>query len=89
MISPLPGSRPSARRSPAPPTSFARLITAVFILAAGATPIRAQNIGTVRDNEFRSRWADYQVDRPQQTPGDTTAAPGSRRQFRRQHLHGY
>ena len=30
------------------------------------------SVSTVRDNEFRSRWADYQVDRPQ-TPAANTA----------------
>jgi hypothetical protein len=29
-------------------------------------------ITTVRENEFRSRWADYQVDRPPSTASDTT-----------------
>ncbi len=43
-------------------------------VAAGAVPVHAQNIGTVRDNEFRSRWADYQVDRPQQTQDSSASA---------------
>ncbi len=47
--------------------------TAALVLAAGASSARAQNVGTVRDNEFRSRWADYQVDRPQQNQGDTAS----------------
>ncbi len=33
-------------------------------LAAGSIPLLAQSINTVRQDEFRSRWADYQVDRP-------------------------
>jgi hypothetical protein len=30
-----------------------------------ATPLAAQTVSTVRETEFRSRWADQQVDRPQ------------------------
>ena len=36
----------------------------------GALP----TVDTVRENEFRSRWADYQVDRPPQATGDQTTS---------------
>ena len=64
MIPPPPGRSLSAR----PPWRTALFLAALLGgFAAGTAPVRAQNVGTVRDNEFRSRWADYQVDRPQQT----------------------
>lgn len=49
------------------PKSSAFLTFAVGTLAVGwsASSAIAQNANTVRENEFRSRWADYQVDRPQ------------------------
>ena len=49
------------------------------VLPWGTTTCRAQAVDTVRDNEFRSRWADYQVDRPQ-TGGDTTSQTTSEEQ---------
>ena len=54
---------------------------AVVLLLAGTGSMRAQtgfegggvpSIDTVRENEFRSRWADYQVDRPPQATTDQT-----------------
>ncbi len=41
-----------------------RVVSLWFFLWAAAS-VQAQSANTVRDNEFRSRWADYQVDRPQ------------------------
>ena len=41
------------------------LVAGAWIVAGGPARSDAQNINTVRDNEFRSRWADFQVDRPQ------------------------
>ena len=42
-------------------------LAACVVLAAAPERVGAQmlSVSTVRDNEFRSRWADYQVDRPQ------------------------
>ncbi len=40
-----------------------------------AASVNAQNASTVRDNEFRSRWADYQVDRPQNDSVTATSPP--------------
>ena len=53
-----------------PAAALLALLCGAVFLAAGAA--QAQVTSTVRDNEFRSRWADYQVDRPQ-TPASNTA----------------
>ena len=71
MTPPSPGLPQPARRpffSAAP----------VLLLALGAAlPVRAQDIGTVRDNEFRSRWANYQVDHPQTDNNPDTTSAGT------------
>ena len=53
-----------------------RIALATGVLTAGllARSTNAQNANAVRENEFRSRWADYQVDRAQ------TNAPGTTQQ---------
>ena len=59
------------------------LLIWMFAASAGA-----QTANTVRDNEFRSRWADYQVDRPQEARtadqgADTDEQAGLLSAFRR------
>ena len=51
-----------------------RLLGGAALLGT-TTTARAQVTSTVRDNEFRSRWADYQVDRPQTLNSNTANNP--------------
>ena len=56
-----------------PATAFLVCGASVWLAAASfLVPAGAQTVSTVRDNEFRSRWADYQVDRPQNTSPDAS-----------------
>lgn len=49
------------------------LLGGVATFFAAAAAAHAQAVNTVRDNEFRSRWADYQVDRPLQAATSSSA----------------
>ena len=68
-----------------PPKGFIRRCAAFRSLAFWVTVLlhlllghatQAQTVSTVREDEFRSRWADYQVDLPQ-TAGSAAANVGS------------
>ena len=57
------------------PARTATLLFLAILAGVGLKPsARAQSANTVRDDEFRSRWADYQVDRPQNS---STSPPGT------------
>lgn len=55
---PFPPITPHSRSA----TAGARLLAGLFM---AGTPLAAQTVTTVRETEFRSRWVDQQVDRPQ------------------------
>lgn len=46
-------------------------LTVTLLAATRRTEAQLLSVTTTRDNEFRSRWADYQVDRPQTTAANT------------------
>ena len=63
---------PPGRPLPAWHPFATAVLPALLLGLAAAVPVRAQNVGTVRDNEFRSRWANYQVDRSPKTDNTTS-----------------